>query len=571
MSLSDKYPAAAVAAAAASTLVVAAALAYYLLAPAKPVLRPRSLKLPAPPHLQPDPSLDSPSLASPGAAAASFPDPIQGQSQIPVSIIDKHLTDFTVRDKVLRGVFISHKFKSDVPAIIFVHGMGGQMEQFVFQIEHFSTVANVAAYDMVGNGQSAATLRDEDYTTDSLVDDLVALVQLIQTQHSIGSFVLVCHSYGCAIATKASQRLESLLKAIVFIAPKALHTEHDQARVNSFVSTSTPLIEVFRWRDRYGGINSQSVNRYVAPSAPTVVREFQLKWNASVKTTTAKRYYKGINWVTPNDYGEIKAPLLLISGQHDKAVPANSAAVIKEHATGSSCVSDLFVVPNVGHSVMFESPNIVNAIVYKFLTDVGLKEISLRDQILKETEGVPKWGLKNYQKWKRITPVATTAVRGSFFRPMKVLKEDDDEHTPVAFATSNPEIGLVIDISLDHPPYEPENLVKSGCQYHKLSTVSKIPPSQGNVNDFKAVVDGFWAENPDRHIAVHCHYGFNRTGFLICCYLIECKGFSVADAIQAFADARPPGIRHMHFKDELFYRYVVSDSLRQAQGDPKSN
>jgi hypothetical protein len=39
--------------------------------------------------------------------------------------------------------------------------------------------------------------------------------------------------------------------------------------------------------------------------------------------------------------------------------------------------------------------------------------------------------------------------------------------------------------------------------------------------------------------------------------MIERLGVSVTDALQAFAEARPPGIRHAHFKDELYLRYEL--------------
>jgi len=56
-------------------------------------------------------------------------------------------------------------------------------------------------------------------------------------------------------------------------------------------------------------------------------------------------------------------------------------------------------------------------------------------------------------------------------------------------------------------------------------------------------------------VAVHCHYGFNRTGLFICGYMIERLGYGVQEAIDAFKAARHPGIRHAHFIDELFVRY----------------
>ena len=46
------------------------------------------------------------------------------------------------------------------------------------------------------------------------------------------------------------------------------------------------------------------------------------------------------------------------------------------------------------------------------------------------------------------------------------------------------------------------------------------------------------AKNPKALIGVHCLYGLNRTGYMICRYLIEMKGWAPKDAIDAFEDAR---------------------------------
>jgi len=56
---------------------------------------------------------------------------------------------------------------------------------------------------------------------------------------------------------------------------------------------------------------------------------------------------------------------------------------------------------------------------------------------------------------------------------------------------------------------------------------------------------------------VHCHYGYNRTGFFIASYLIEKEGYRCEDALDEFAAAKPPGIKHDHFIDTLFMRYHV--------------
>jgi protein-tyrosine phosphatase len=72
----------------------------------------------------------------------------------------------------------------------------------------------------------------------------------------------------------------------------------------------------------------------------------------------------------------------------------------------------------------------------------------------------------------------------------------------------------------------------------------------------------FRAEGRQGLIGVHCHYGFNRTGFFLVCYLVEEEGWRVEDAIDAFQRARPPGIRHPHFIDALHVRYAVGGLKR---------
>ena len=180
------------------------------------------------------------------------------------------------------------------------------------------------------------------------------------------------------------------------------------------------------------------------------------------------------------------------------------------------------------------------------------------------TEG--KWDVKNLAKWQAICPVSE--VIAGTFRAMKTLREVDDIHSPEIFVRNwKGRIKAVIDISHESPVYDPKGLDEGGIEYHKFPTVSKIPPTSEEAKDFIKLVDRLRSQT--RHtttlevaddealIGVHCHYGFNRTGFFICCYLIEREHFGVQQAIDEFAKHRPPGIRHEHFLDQLFVRYCV--------------
>ena len=207
-------------------------------------------------------------------------------------------------------------------------------------------------------------------------------------------------------------------------------------------------------------------------------------------------------------------------------------------------------------------------LIQTFLSDHVDTRLSLGWQLQHlSTEG--KWDVKNLTKWQAIQPISSPIA--GIFRAMKTLREIDDVHSPEKFVKQwKGKIKAVVDISHESPVYDPKGLDEGGIEYHKFPTVSKIPPTAEEAKEFIKLIDKLRAQTPlsnashkgDDLIGVHCHYGFNRTGFFICCYLIEKEGYGVQQAIDAFARARPKGIKHEHFLDQLFVRYCVG--LRRA-------
>ncbi|KAK1780976.1 hypothetical protein QBC45DRAFT_84257 [Copromyces sp. CBS 386.78] len=175
-----------------------------------------------------------------------------------------------------------------------------------------------------------------------------------------------------------------------------------------------------------------------------------------------------------------------------------------------------------------------------------------------------KWDVKNLQKWQAVEAVSEPI--GGIFRAIKTLREVDEDHSPSEFVKKwGGVIKDVIDISHDNPVYNPQGLEKGGIHYHKFPTVSKVPPTDAEIKGFIEVVDKIRAEQKERakrenwgeeyYVGVHCHYGFNRTGFFLVCYLVERCGYTPKAAIEHFAKSRPKGIKHAHFKDRLYVRY----------------
>ncbi|KIX00840.1 uncharacterized protein Z518_09905 [Rhinocladiella mackenziei CBS 650.93] len=213
------------------------------------------------------------------------------------------------------------------------------------------------------------------------------------------------------------------------------------------------------------------------------------------------------------------------------------------------------------HALMYDhcTYRTVAGLIEDFLSRYVSPQLSLGWQLQQLTTS-GKWDVKNLEKWKKVLPVSAPIGPSGIFRAMKTLREQDEEHSPSIFLRNwRDKIFAIIDISHDSPVYDPQALERGGVEYHKFPTVSKVPPTLVEVADFIALVDRLRREkgHANKAIGVHCHYGFNRTGFFIACYLIERMAYRPQDAVDAFARAKPPGIKHDHFIDTLFMRYHV--------------
>jgi hypothetical protein len=119
------------------------------------------------------------------------------------------------------------------------------------------------------------------------------------------------------------------------------------------------------------------------------------------------------------------------------------------------------------------------------------------------------------------------------------------------------EVGMIIDLANHECLYAED--IPSTLEYAHINLIAKVIPPVEAVVEVERVASEFWRRKPNSYIAIHCAYGFNRTGFILCSYLCQVLGMSVDEALEAFATARPPGVRHINFKSELIARYGGDD------------
>jgi atypical dual specificity phosphatase len=110
-------------------------------------------------------------------------------------------------------------------------------------------------------------------------------------------------------------------------------------------------------------------------------------------------------------------------------------------------------------------------------------------------------------------------------------------------------LGLVIDLtSVNDKYYDCDEWNAHGVQYVKIRCGTS--DLLENSKKFIGVSQEYVKEHPDKYIGVHCAHGINRTGYMICSYLITVLKKTPQQAIAAFESSRghriETSLQHIH-------------------------
>ena len=455
--------------------------------------------------------------------------------------------------------------------------------------------------------------------------------------------VLIAHSMGCSLSAmlaspKSSLRLKDNIEVLglVGLCPRASPlSEQEKTIVNRILRLPTVFFDIWRRWDRRGGLESNSVARFVGKNADFGAKRLQERFNAQSRTPVWRRMAWGmvprlgqetattgmkVGLPGPGLWATLDVPLLLIGGESDQVTKPEEVQKIRsvlqisdmeepqradhsqaESANGHASDSKT-TYPQNANTEIFEAAKLDNSKMIVIKDTLGTTSLSKNGRVLRtkilpapashallydpityrtvagniqpfladhidsrlsigwqltylSTEG--KWDVKNLKKWSDVPPVSEPIA--GIFRAMKTLRQIDDTHSPKQFLRSwCGRVWVVVDISHDSPVYDPKEFEEGGIEYHKLPTVSKIPPTPEETQEFIELIDRLRASHDtgdEALIGVHCHYGFNRTGFFICAFLIERMGYHTKQALDEFKAHRPDGIKHEHFINALYARY----------------
>ncbi|XP_068561479.1 RNA/RNP complex-1-interacting phosphatase isoform X2 [Cebidichthys violaceus] len=114
------------------------------------------------------------------------------------------------------------------------------------------------------------------------------------------------------------------------------------------------------------------------------------------------------------------------------------------------------------------------------------------------------------------------------------------------------ELGLIVDLTFTTRYYTLQDVPES-LLVLKIFTAGHEVPSDDTILSFKRAVRRFLRDNVenDKLIGVHCTHGLNRTGYLICRYLIDVDGMDPKEAVELFNSSRGHDVERQNYLDDL--------------------
>ena len=236
---------------------------------------------------------------------------------------------------------------ADGPPIVFVHGFGGDLNNWLFNQEALAEHHTTYAIDLPGHGGSSKDVGAGDLA--SMTAALAAWLDALK----IARAHLVGHSMGGAVSLQLAATKPDLVASATLICPAGLGPEIAMEYINGFIEASR-------------GKKLEPVLQMLVANPALVTRDMiedVLKFkridgvDAALKKMRDALYPGGRQADALRDsLGKLKAPVQVIVGAKDRVIPA-------AHAQGLPGSVKLHVLENAGHMPHMEAASEVNRLI----------------------------------------------------------------------------------------------------------------------------------------------------------------------------------------------------------------
>ncbi len=271
-----------------------------------------------------------------------------------------------VHTVTVKGSRIAYLDAGGGPPVILIHGFGGSMWQWEYQLAALAPHARVITPDLPGSGLSDKP--ESAYTPDEMVASFRGFMDAVGIQKA----VLVGNSMGAGLAIGMALAHPERVERLVLIGglPKGVREKLASPLFKRAIDTSAPI-----WLIRFG---NWLFGRWVTGDVlEEIVYDHGLLTQAVIERSVRNRQQPGLIravMATARSLplwergfalriGEISCPTLVIWGAEDKVFPPEVGRELQRTIKSASFA----LVPKAGHIPQWEQPEVVNPLLITFL------------------------------------------------------------------------------------------------------------------------------------------------------------------------------------------------------------
>lgn len=255
---------------------------------------------------------------------------------------------------MLHYTIYSHKEFTDW--VTFVHGAGGSSSIWFKQIRDFSREFNVLLIDLRGHGKSKSPAYDklQTYSFDVIGDEVIEVLDHLKISKS--HFVGI--SLGTIIIREISERYPDRVKSLVLAGAIMKMNARGQVlmRMGFLLKSIIPyllLYKLFAFIIMPRKKHRESRFLFIEEAKKLYQKEF-IRWFTLVTQVNPLLSFFRIK--------DINIPTLYVMGQEDYMFLPSITKLVKDHRSAT-----LEVIPDCGHVVNVDKPEIFNETTLKFL------------------------------------------------------------------------------------------------------------------------------------------------------------------------------------------------------------
>ncbi|MBI5066854.1 MAG: alpha/beta fold hydrolase [Deltaproteobacteria bacterium] len=233
------------------------------------------------------------------------------------------------------------------PPVVFLHGLGGDLEVWRAQLDHLRARRRAVAYDQRGHGQSDPA-GDGVYTLEALADDLEALRRGLGLER----MVLVAHSMSGGVATTYAGRHPQRVAGLLYLDAVGDFSVHAPEQLRPHVEKALAA----------------------GPTAEGRRAQFAPDLQAPALPSTRERVLASVDRMAPAAFGPLFSSMLGLRDGRARLAPYRGPAAAVEVAekpepelAASALGLPRRVVPGVSHWLHLDAPGAVNRELDAFL------------------------------------------------------------------------------------------------------------------------------------------------------------------------------------------------------------